>query len=869
METKAITNNFGQGMTNIPSDAICPDDTTSAEYNLIFRDGEHRPIQSPVNLFDGQNEESRHDMRLLYIHSYNDVKRCIFHNENNDYLYWTFKDDIDTISPLLESFKISVKDINGITSIGNTLIISLTTEGHKSLHYFLWKPEDNNYKFIGTRLPNPNVEFALTFHGVIDNKESATGIMQESGRFDPHIVDGKQDDYNALVIGMYSKNKNKAAENKKFVNPFKIRYALKMYDGTYSMISVPIILFPSIRNNTYGNSINSFDDITVITYVCSLRYKNNLDLSEWSDIIKSVSVFITKQVDVYLTQTDQEIFYDEEKSFISHERITLSENSHKYSYTQILCKDDSSWERNCKILKNKSETDIIKELAEESVFFKIADLELTKTNTLALIDNQVKATDLLQLTTGMQLDHDDYYSHCPISSENIVIYNKRLHLSNVSRGYYEGATVLMPLTRTSPYGDIISYVYINTSDGQRIVKNQYNTTDCIHKYYYYPDPRAKKVEFFYKNGTHIITLDLKPHPLLNGAYFISDTLPNEETATETWIRENKAMPTENTEPEQLQNEVWVSEVNNPFVFNASGVNTVGNGSIIGVVSNTTALSQGQFGQFPLICFTTDGIYALQTSSTGIYSAAHPISREVCNNPKSMVATDHLVFFSSEKGLMMINGSQVTCVSQNLSGKTFYQSPSENEVMAKYGIGLIPSLTDFLRQAMIAYDYRDNLLWILNPNHELCYILSIDSGAYALTTIPYKPIGTVNDYPDTIIETQGNQTFKSFSLINRQNINDDERRIDGFIFSRPMKLGDSLALKTPTDIRLIENLNQNVGIRIRLFVSDDLMNWTRTNSYRGRGYKYFKYNLIFEKMLATDTISGIVSRWQFRYGNKLR
>ena len=120
-------------------------------------------------------------------------------------------------------------------------------------------------------------------------------------------------------------------------------------------------------------------------------------------------------------------------------------------------------------------------------------MELTRTNTFALIDNQVKAADLLQLTTGMKLDHDDYYSHCPISSESIVMYNKRLHLSNVSRGYYEGATVLMPLSRTSPYGNIISYVYINTSDGQRIVKNQYNTNDCIHKYYYYPDPRANKV----------------------------------------------------------------------------------------------------------------------------------------------------------------------------------------------------------------------------------------------------------------------------------------------------------------------------------------------------------------------------------------
>ena len=431
MEIRQNTNDFAKGMTNIPSDNICPDDSVAAEWNMIFRNGEHCPIQAPVNPFEGQDENSRKYQQLIYIHNYNDVKRCIFYDTNNEYVYWAFLNGIKQPAALIDSFKVNKEEINGITSIGNTLIISLTTEGHKSLHYFLWKPEDNNYKFIGTRLPNPNVEFALTFHGVVENKESAIGIMSEPGKFYPNIVNGKQDDYNALVIGIYSKNKNKAAENKKFVNPFKIRYALEMYDGTYSMISVPIIMFPSVRNNTYGTSFNSYTDISVVTYVCSLRYKNNVDLSEWSDIIKTIPVFVTKQTDVYLTQTDQEVFYDEGKSFISHDRITFNGNSYNYEFSQIQCSSDTTHEKNCKILKNKSESDIIKELADESVFFKIAELELTRTNTFALIDNQVKAADLLQLTTGMKLDHDDYYSHCPISSESIVMYNKRLHLSNV------------------------------------------------------------------------------------------------------------------------------------------------------------------------------------------------------------------------------------------------------------------------------------------------------------------------------------------------------------------------------------------------------------------------------------------------------
>ena len=333
----------------------------------------------------------------------------------------------------------------------------------------------------------------------------------------------------------------------------------------------------------------------------------------------------------------------------------------------------------------------------------------------------------------------------------------------------------------------------------------------------------------------------------------------------------KNMPTENSTPEKFDNEVWVSEVNNPFVFNASGVNTVGNGSIIGIISNTQALSQGQFGQFPLFCFTTDGVWTLQISSEGTYSSAHPISREICNNKDSITATDNLVFFSSEKGLMMINGADVSCVSSHLNGKTYV--PLEQEVEL-YITGKIEpvSFVDFIKKCKIAYDYRDNLLWIVNPDYKHCFILSIESGAYAMTTLGGYPENVVNDYPDTLIEIDNGKSsaqYKTLSLISRPNINDDERRISSFIISRPMKIGDQNSLKTPTMIRYIGNNNRKAVIKLRLFASDDLMNWVRVNSLRGRGFKYYKYNIIFEDLLPTDTFSGVTERWQFRYQSKFR
>ena len=128
MEIKQNTNDFAKGMTNIPSDNICPDDSVAAEWNMIFRNGEHCPIQAPVNPFEGQDENSRKYQQLIYIHNYNDVKRCIFYDTNNEYIYWAFFNDIKQAAALIDSFEVNREEINGITSIGNTLIISLTTE---------------------------------------------------------------------------------------------------------------------------------------------------------------------------------------------------------------------------------------------------------------------------------------------------------------------------------------------------------------------------------------------------------------------------------------------------------------------------------------------------------------------------------------------------------------------------------------------------------------------------------------------------------------------------------------------------------------------------------------------------------------------
>lgn len=81
--------------------------------------------------------------------------------------------------------------------------------------------------------------------------------------------------------------------------------------------------------------------------------------------------------------------------------------------------------------------------------------------------------------------------------------------------------------------------------------------------------------------------------------------------------------------EYVPGKLRVSAVYNPFSFPQTNTYTISSGSVLGMAAATAALSQGQYGEFPLYVFTTDGIWALRQGSGDIlYASQSPVNREV-------------------------------------------------------------------------------------------------------------------------------------------------------------------------------------------------------------------------------------------------
>ncbi len=295
------------------------------------------------------------------------------------------------------------------------------------------------------------------------------------------------------------------------------------------------------------------------------------------------------------------------------------------------------------------------------------------------------------------------------------------------------------------------------------------------KYYTYKLTASKNANFSYWINT-----DLKPQTVfsLSGSNF--DIIPPESNREQVY-----------------QNAMKVSEVNNPFTFPVQNTYQVGNGSITGIASNTIALSTGQFGEFPLYVFTTDGIWAMYVGGAEVnYTSSRPVSREVCNNPKSIKAIDTGVVFSTAKGIMVIAGSSTKELSEPIEGAVFdidklslfKKALNHDKLTTLLSEVTGEDIHDYIASANVGYNYIESEIWFTNPlKSSYSYVFS--KGLW----YKVKQTGNrfVDDYPKQYLLTSTGDLVDIASEVLITVSEGKERAASQqiMLLTRPLKFGD--------------------------------------------------------------------------------
>lgn len=835
-----------KGITRLPSDHDTFDGEMEEMYNLANSNGELRPVLPPdvIGTMPGQ---------FIFVHKNQGYEHFITLDGADIKAYNYNGSSITLIGTITNLYGETLKKVE---SVGGTLII-LTD---KEIKYALWK--NTSYIYLGNKLPFPVISFALAtkevpittrFWVTYDSYSSDISKLNTTEGYNPRstgdressstLLEGKSvvsSDFENAIMGKINSKLQLMQENSAFIFPFFVRYALRLYDGSLVMHSQPFLMLPSkfipFHVSIDDASLNKIEFDFLFASKLTYSFPAISGISNYSDIIQSVDVFISSPIYSYL--------YD---GHITGMIDNPDYDPVKYYPEKIIGG----------FFKNRE--DLMNEITSVANFYKVLSIKIgdfgTAQSTKDLI---VKNLDALVNQEPMK---DDYRTHDSITAENSFTYNHKLHLSGVTVTRFPGFKLG---TETCYYDGAKSEAVINIG---------------AQPFVFYPNTDCKKLHMKstvdiggvtnYKNTF----ITLSEHKLLNGSFYVDPDLKNiENVATPLPIDVIPIVYGLSQPLKDLEyNKLYVSAFQNPFYFPVESRVTLPVVKIVAIASNTQAISQGQFGQFPLYVFTDDGVWALEVSTEGKYMARQPVSREVCINPKIMQMDSHIAFITA-KGLCVLSGTEVECISDIISDNNTRASKlnisSFITATSKPGLQQVYQTDDietFLQDCVLAYEYLNGngRIFVINGSYSYAYVFDILSKTWGKIGSDYS--NAVANYPDCYVQSPDG-TVRNLSAIPSSNAN-----VSTLFITRPITLEDALlTLKSFRHNGILKSSLNTVIYGSRNGVDYTPVKSSKSLLFHSNGspFRYFKIAVIAD-LKPSDVLSGCSINFEPKFTNRLR
>ena len=724
------------------------------------------------------------------------------------------------------------------------------------------------------------------------------------------IKEDKQSDLTQSIYALINRTNNLIARKGRFYANFFVRYCYRMFDGSMIMHSSPVfipvqipdsymVLSANAISQVTNGTIDTYDDFTFqrkdgknntsrvhITKAAFIYYPRNVvlrytildakrdELKKWKDVIKSVDIFITPPIsNVDTSEKISSLRFGRKNYMLGKGLLSLTFKSDK-----AIIGETSVY------FPSLSQDAYRNKLKNTSAFYKVCSLKLSDLAICSAKTLPVDKNAVYQVSLQEQMK-DDYKTHNSLFAQGGYVYNHRLNLYGMKEKLFQGfnGCVMLPGLYTLKYDDSIDdlrykiqkiVVSLNTTSGTKYVESsdKFFSRQDIDVFMisnlvkFYPDSRADKMAIFCKDSSDndvIFVFPLEQCAELNGAMHMGDFTDNFE--------QYKVESFDYTVDDvvELSNKIYTSESDNAFYFPLNGINTVGIGTIQGIASTTRALSQGQFGQYPLMAFSTDGIWAMEVSSKGTYSSIHPISREVCSNPKSITQLDQSVLFATNRSISRIAESQVVSMSDVLDGPgfniyglgkfhNFFNDTEEDSDTVKSTKAQMRQLIDFtsspiefFQRCQVIYDYKNSRILCLDVTQTsktstadtvaLCY--SIKDNAWS-TFLIQNVLTAINSYPHPYIQYRDG----SVMVLDKGYDYEDPTEYHGIIVTRTLKFDED---NVPDSITgYIHSLTSGSIPIMWLYGSNDNQNWhyigrlggMKSSYMSSHSYRFFRIAL---------------------------
>lgn len=867
--------------------------------NLIPQYGELMNIEPPKDT----NVTIDSGYKLIYVHSRSGIEAYTNYIVSNGSSV-----KVNGSSVLLN------RQVYSITSVGNTLCIA-TDEG---VYYFVWK--DEGYIALGNHLPEIGLSFGMSGHFIYhmsDEREWScrTGDIDTDG----FVADGDagilrvgkniQEDVANFVYGCLNKEEAKSKEKGCFNYPFFVRYAVKLYDGSHVMLSPPILMAPN-RSGSPSINFSIWSNISSGTLYHNCKVEVNMVeaklscqaidlpttlLSSWSDVISGVDVFVSPQIQKYKESGKpmEETRYDAGNPQISHapkidaimhtnERTAWNEPLPTEPYRMAVKQSDTPFSPGGDevvnvqyVLDEYTDAEWHERIASNGTFYKIKSYSIDELGSLAesrkYVEIEKEILDTLE--TREALVEDTGYSHDYSVANKLFAYNSRLLLADVTRkvsNRVHSESVIPYVGMVGDADNVSGSIAVIYKNGRKVsLTGNENFHVFLHEinnsgrllYLFYPDPEAIGIQITGYGYNNPAIIPLKKHSTLFGVYAYNDMrqLP---------VSLDIEASTEGASFNQ-SNRLFMSEVDNPFVFKGSLALTLPS-RVYEVSSASRALSEGQFGQFPIYAFSEDGIWAVEVDTQGRMSARQPISRDVILPGSSVCQLDDSVVFITKEGVKIIRGSNSQCISEPIHGLNFNETQITNMLPESYKSLVVTDSVPFFshlaeQNPMLVYDYPHGMLHLFTDTlnkANVHYVNVLGSSEWAMQMLDAPLVAQVPGYPLTHL--QFGQRVKVYD-----HLLDVRTCRKGYLLTRPDYMGNMFSRKALYDLRLVgQRTTPDSKHSVIVLVSNDNKTWYRLKSLKSLSAKYYRY-LVLTNMADQDTLSGISIQFDERYTDKFR
>ena len=842
-------------------------------------------------------------------------------------MLWADENDTTTT----KSLHTLTEGINQVTHIGNTLIV-IASDG---MHYFLWK--ETGYSYLGNHQPELPLSFGLQGEVIEGEQFSISFASYDIDKTGPYYdfpeksIDTITSDVLAQVNKFIAEN---YTDSHYFIYPFFVRYAYRLYDGSLTMHSAPILMICSTEQAPYvlASNIEDIDnkegvDNRRLTDCRVVAAAHQLDfavvdedditaLKQWSDIVSSVDIFISAPLYSYDQSGKVEAYEELGENFKGHYCVCKATHGGDYSQyyqrhymSSFFLYGKSEIEGLSIKLPIKKHNNIVENIKEESKFYFLKSYKLDSLTTTRKI---IPVEDgYLQSLATREVMTDDFNSHAINIPSGAYVYNSRLNIFDIKqvvpRAFHMNSLLCYTDGFLQKKGDgsidktyeetqnVSMFVYIKKSERSIVVRSLDFSSTMFGDfgasvgeftptpYLYYPDADAYKAVLYWNkwvwDGTMnsgnvevFREINLEPHPMLNGAVYFKGW--GETSGVEVEESDvKKGSDSIDSRSVMLENKIYTSEVNNPFVFPVSSINTVSCGKIKTVAATTKPISEGQAGMFPLYAFSDEGVWALSVSDTGTYSSKQNVTRDIIKNRESILQLDGSVLFSTDRGIMNIEGAQSACITDIFNGNHFNTATIiDEDKLTSLNADALPLVTavpfiDYITNCQMVYDYRGQRIIVFNPTYNYAYVYSLQSKLWGMMSSNFKE--AIPYYPEAYVMTSDNK------LVNLSDIDEETTPPAQLLITRPLKLDNPDMLKTITTV--IQRGHFQPGhVKQILYGSRDLTNWFPIWSsvdhylrgFSGTPYKYFRI-VVIATLTKDEYLEGCTIEYNLRQTDMLR